>query len=209
MLCCVYLWVVVSDTCCVVFVCEWWSLTRVVLFVCEGVWNMLCCVCLWVVDNTCQRPPLTNKHNTTCVRHHHSQINTTQHVSDTTTHKQTQHNMCQTPPLTNKHNTTCFRHLHKQTTQHVSHTTTHKRRCLTHVVLCLFVSGGVWHVLCCVCFGMWVTGAVFGVFCWTCLRRVFINFFWSIGGQNWRKTNSVMECSNIICLICLQNGNCL
>jgi hypothetical protein len=60
--CCVCLWVVVSDTCCVVlclFVsggvwhvlccvgCEWWCLTHVVLclFVSGGVWHVLCC--LW------------------------------------------------------------------------------------------------------------------------------------------------------------------
>ena len=45
---------VVSDTCCVVFVCEWWCLTRVVLFVGGGgvevtVYNNIS-VILWRFD---------------------------------------------------------------------------------------------------------------------------------------------------------------
>ena len=42
MLCCVCLCIVVSNTCCVVFVCEWWCLTHVVL-----------CLFVIVVSNTC------------------------------------------------------------------------------------------------------------------------------------------------------------
>jgi Flp pilus assembly protein TadB len=228
-LCCVCLWVVVSDSCCVVFVCEWWSTHK------------------QTKHNMCQTPSLTNKHNTTCLRNHHSQTNTTQHVSDTFTHKQTQHNMsqtpslrhmlccvclwvvlpdtccvvfvsggfwhvlccvclwvvvsdtccvvfvcewrclthvlclfkqhnmCQTPPLTNKHNTTCVGHLHSQTntTQHVSDTTTHKK---TQDNMCQtpsFVSGGVWHMLCCVCLWVKVSDTCCLVFfCeWWCLTH--------------------------------------
>ena len=44
--------------------------------------------------------------------------NTTQHVSDTTIHKQTQHNMCRTQLCTKKHNTACVGHNYAQTTQH-------------------------------------------------------------------------------------------
>ena len=74
--------------------------------------------------------------------------NTTQHVSDTTIHKQTQHNMCRTQLCTNnttqhvsdttihkKHNTTCVGHNYTptNTTQHVSDTTLHKNHNTTYV----------------------------------------------------------------------------
>jgi len=58
--------------------------------------------------------------------------NTTQHVSDTTMHKQTQHNMCRTQLYPKTQHNMCRTQLcTKKTTQHVSETTIHQQTPIT------------------------------------------------------------------------------
>jgi hypothetical protein len=100
--------------------------------------------------NMCWTPPYSNKHNTICVGHHH-----TQQVPCCDVHYDFPIDMIfgsSLPPVVCGRLVSCLRYL-----------------CLfiwvwwcpTHIVLCLFEYGGVQHILCCVCLSM----VVFNTYC--------------------------------------------
>jgi hypothetical protein len=69
MLCCVCLRMVVSNTCCVVFLYVWWCPTHVVLcLLTHHMWNTT--NGKQTQHNMCRTPPYVNKHNKTCVDYH-------------------------------------------------------------------------------------------------------------------------------------------